>query len=414
MTLDGYPVKFGTGNTAAMWLTTSNTLGLGTSLTYGAKFAVLGGAVPTSSVGVAISSQLTAGRLTTGNTNATTGYIGNFLDDSITELSAGSSGVYTSGIVAFGGTAVVNPNTVGLYTAGTLRAQVTSAGVFTAGTLQTTSVSSFGSFSASKWFIQSEDTSNIRAYFCGPNTSTYGIYTLYNAKSNGTPLLVFQSTPTLTTIGVPGSSANGLVIDTAGRVMINTASNDGRFLTIVGTSNTLCGVGITYSGVAAASISVNSSGSLLFNLNNSDGTTERARIESSGLFNAISGSYSDVSFYNTSGLQISEKATYSDNSAHQFNNIDSRAGMVHIRATGLASIPFYPNAGGGVAYQWTVLNPQTGTWAVGAGPTVNFTENSSSPNSYSVVFNGGGGSFTITRTGGTTAYTVAVQKFAST
>jgi len=483
----------------------SGNTGIGTSNNYGAKFAVLGGALNTSSAGLAISSQLSAGRLTSGDTNVSTAYIGQFLDQSITEVSAGSSGIYTSGIVAFAGTAAVNPNTVGFYTAGTRRALFDANGNFGVGTgstvnykLQVNSGSSgatsaFSSINATVYsatsyngatarilltggsasgaangieftqggsaeifFGQVQEASGASAFvFQGYNGSSYVERLRIDAASNlllGTQTarnrLTVQgtvySTPTLgvasgqaffgeaagygTMIGTSGfgygwiqqqrvdgtATAYDLYLQPAGGlVTIGGTGNDGRRLTILGSSNDTAGVGITYSGVAASSISVNSSGSLLFNLNNSDGKTERARIESSGLFNAITGSYSDVSINNTNSFQISIKATYSDNSPHQFSNIESCAGMIHIRATGLASIPFYPNAGGGIAYGWTVLNPQLGTWAVGQGPTVNFTEFSSSPNSYSVVFNGGGGSFTITRTGGTTPYTVAVQRFAT-
>jgi predicted heme/steroid binding protein len=73
-------------------------------------------------------------------------------------------------------------------------------------------------------------------------------------------------------------------INTSGQMMIGSTTNDGRLLTLVGNTNDLCGVGITYSGVAASSISVNSGGSLLFNLNNSDGKTTRACIDLSGNF----------------------------------------------------------------------------------------------------------------------------------
>jgi hypothetical protein len=48
-------------------------------------------------------------------------------------VSAGSSGIYTSGIVAFAGTAAVNPNTVKTYTGGTARTTVDSSGNFLVG-----------------------------------------------------------------------------------------------------------------------------------------------------------------------------------------------------------------------------------------------------------------------------------------
>jgi hypothetical protein len=102
-------------------LTDGGNLSVGLTTTQGARFSVYGGALASGSSGLAFSSALTAGRLTTGDTNSVTGVINNYLDNSITELSAGSSPALTSGIVAFGGTAAVNPNTVKTYTAGTVR-----------------------------------------------------------------------------------------------------------------------------------------------------------------------------------------------------------------------------------------------------------------------------------------------------
>jgi hypothetical protein len=109
-------------------LTDGGNLSIGQTSTQGARFSVYGGALASGSSGLAISTALTAGRLTSGDTNSATAYIGNFLDLSITELSAGSSPSLTSGIVAFGGTAAVNPNTVKTYTAGTVRTTVDASG----------------------------------------------------------------------------------------------------------------------------------------------------------------------------------------------------------------------------------------------------------------------------------------------
>jgi hypothetical protein len=73
-----------------------------------------------------------------------------------------------------------------------------------------------------------------------------------------------------------------MTLDASGLLMVGATSNDGRRLTITGNTNDLSGIGITYVGVAASSIAVNSSGAMTFNLNNSDGKTERMRIDSSG------------------------------------------------------------------------------------------------------------------------------------
>ena len=140
-------------------------------------------------------------------------------------------------------------------------------------------------------------------------------------------------------------------------------------------------------------------------------------ISPSGLLSAIYGSYADQSLASSGslGFQIGASASYNDNSAHTFSGISQLTGVIYVRQSGagVSSIPFYPNAGAGIAYQWTALNPQTGLWLTGAGPTINFTSASSGGNSYSVVFNGGSGTFTITRTGGTGAYGVYVQYLGS-
>lgn len=432
-------------------LTDGGNLSIGQTSTQGARFSVYGGALATSSSGLAISSALTAGRLTSGDTNNATAYIGNFLDLSITELSAGSSGALTSGIVAFGGTAAVNPNTVKTYTGGQVRttvdasgnllvgtttstarlnvintgdankqivfsdsityygsvshnsgnglneyrtesagghgffkgtsatanmtldssgnlgigatsagnklqisnggangvevdvtvssgtqskilsinrttsaytplnfdaasftfltsgsprASISAAGVFDANTLQTSGAAGVGAFSASKWFIQSEDANTIRAYFTGPNSSTYGSYFIYNALSTGTPLRVLSFSPTETVLGIPNTGLSAVNIATTGR------------------------------------------------------------------FTATYGSYADPSLASSgsTGLQIYFSASYNDNSLHTITGYASTSGVIYIRQNGVSAIPFYCNGGGGIAYQWTILNPQTGAWVSGSGP----------------------------------------------
>ena len=78
------------------------------------------------------------------------------------------------------------------------------------------------------------------------------------------------------------NNAERVRIANDGKVMINTPSNDGRVLTINGTTNDLAGIGIVHSGASAASIAVNSDGAMTFGLNLSDGKTERMRIDASG------------------------------------------------------------------------------------------------------------------------------------
>ena len=70
----------------------------------------------------------------------------------------------------------------------TMFASPSFTGVTNANCLQT-SGSATGSFSASKWFIQSEDANTIRSYSAGPDSSTNGIWEHYVSRSTGTPVL---------------------------------------------------------------------------------------------------------------------------------------------------------------------------------------------------------------------------------
>jgi hypothetical protein len=453
-------------------------------------------------------------------------------------LSAGSSGVYTSGIVAFGGTAAVNPNTVKTYTAGTVRttvdstgltvagyayiAQSTGAGVVQVGTASGRTQYQYVTFGGATggtdygWQVGRSPTAGIVAdgfyiYDIKANTTRMAItldgyvgigtstpaYLLtvlgssnaannvltgsqvvvgttlglrergntngisgtvyptqiYQGNNGGGHLEIYNVSPTYgivfgtQTLERGRFEANGnFVVGSTTALKFNTSgSASARLLTLYSTGtnsgtrsefqigNAATGAGeitglimfgcgastttsnqtaIIYSSITASSTTT-ATGNLIFGTANGSGTIERGNFAANGLFTATYGSYADPSLVSSggAGLQIQTSATYNDNSGHSFSGYASSNGVVYVRATGVSAIPFYSNGGGGVAYQWTVLNPQTGAWSTGAGPTVNFTENSASPNSYSVVWNGGGGNFTITRTGGTTPYTVHVQLF---
>ena len=49
------------------------------------------------------------------------------------------------------------------------------------------------SFSANKWMVQNEGTSIMRSYACGADTSTYGRWQHYTAKSDGGATMVFEA-----------------------------------------------------------------------------------------------------------------------------------------------------------------------------------------------------------------------------
>jgi hypothetical protein len=492
--------------------------GIGTSNNYGARFAVLGGALATSSVGVGISSQLSAGRLTSGDTNSVTGAINNFLDNSIMELSAGSSGIYTSGIVAFGGTAAVNPNTVKTYTAGTVRttvdstgltvvgiayiAQSTGAGVVQVGTASGRTEYQYLTFGGTTggtdygWQVGRSSTAGIVAD---------GFY-IYDIKANSTRLAIdlsgntavgvvpnttysgqrtlsvanYTGTFTALTMGSNATSAGYIGYNMGNTNSANTwqymsadtgsalyfAGNEMRFMLFPAGS-----AGATTSGTQAMTLDSGSNlginetspatfgklvvkggtinlvtdtaaqrrlsfwsqsngnsqnayiqvqndggttntGEIIFATKNVAGTlAERARIYATGLFTATYGSYADPSLASSGslGLQVQTSATYNDNSLHTLTGYASTSGVIYIRQNGVSAIPFYCNGGGGIAYQWTMLNPQTGAWVTGSGPSISFSDAGASPNTYTVSLGGGGGQIYIQRTGGSAAYGVYIQ-----
>jgi hypothetical protein len=68
------------------------------------------------------------------------------------------------------------------------------AGTVNAQGIQTSGTASL-SFSASKWMVQQETTTQSLSYYCGPDASTYGTHFLYRATSTGTPQIVMTYSP---------------------------------------------------------------------------------------------------------------------------------------------------------------------------------------------------------------------------
>jgi len=121
-----------------------------------------------------------------GTVGATTPSTGAF-----TTLTASSTAtlntLVSSGATLTGGT--INGMTVGATTPATgAFTTVSATGLINGGAIQTSGTAT-GSFSASKWFIQSEDSTTVRSYACGPDASTAGRWEHYVANSTGAPSL---------------------------------------------------------------------------------------------------------------------------------------------------------------------------------------------------------------------------------
>lgn len=85
--------------------------------------------------------------------------------------------------------------------------------------------------------------------------------------------------------------------------------------------------------------------------------------------------------------------------------LKNKSGVLRISAGGgsqVSDIPFWTNGGNGVAFKWTMLDPDTG-WQINSNTSFSFTD-AGGLNTYTVLFNGGNGTITVTRTAGTTAF----------
>ena len=88
-----------------------------------------------------------------------------------------------------------------------------------------------GGFSANAWFVQNEGSSTSRVYYCGANTSTYGILEEYAAYSNGTPTRTRYVTSDVQIFYT--AAAERMRIDSSGNLLVGgTTANGANTLTI--------------------------------------------------------------------------------------------------------------------------------------------------------------------------------------
>ena len=92
--------------------------------------------------------------------------------------------------------------------------------------------------------------------------------------------------------GSAGATTNGtqaMTLDASGNLLVGRTTSDGYRLALLGATQKTTGLQLTYQGVQAASISVTSTSALAFGVDGADGSTERARITSGGIFQVSSG-----------------------------------------------------------------------------------------------------------------------------
>ena len=114
------------------------------------------------------------------------------------------------------------------------------------------------------------------------------------------------------------------------------------------------------------------------------------------------------------GLNIYGSYSYNNGTANTIGPLSNWFTLIHINSNaGMTTIPLFPNGGNGVAFAWTYLDIDAGTWTyASAGATITFTQAGTGGNTFSIVLSSGGGSGTIQRTAGSLAYSVYVQLLA--
>jgi hypothetical protein len=98
-------------------------------------------------------------------------------------------------------------------------------------------------------------------------------------------------------------------------------------------------------------------------------------------------------------------STFNDNNNNTIGGaINNKSGLIRIVDTGgSVTIPFFSAGGSGVAYVWTVLDPDTGWVVNGVGFSFSFAV--SGGNTYTLAGTSGDGDLTIQRTAGASSYT---------
>jgi hypothetical protein len=81
-----------------------------------------------------------------------------------------------------------------------------------------------------------------------------------------------------------------MTLDASGNLLVGRTSSDGYRVAALGSTQLLSGYQLTYSAIAAGSVTLTSNGAMAFGLDGSTGGTERARIDSSGNFK-LNGGY---------------------------------------------------------------------------------------------------------------------------
>jgi hypothetical protein len=231
------------------------------------RLSVVGGALPNAAY-LGLSSGLAAGRLVTGNANNSTGVINYYNDNSVLELSAGTSASSVTGVVLAGASSNVDGSSVKFYTASAERARIDGLGNLLVGTTSTNRGSSgFHVSSNGQFFSSTNSVANLNlrriisngdvaiftatsgsivgAITIGTTTTTYNTSSDYRLKNITGPVAnsgayIDSLNPVEGTWKADGSTFVGLIaheVQEASRTQVATGTKDGAEMQAMDYSN---------------------------------------------------------------------------------------------------------------------------------------------------------------------------------
>ena len=109
------------------------------------------------------------------------------------------------------------------------------------------------------------------------------------------------------------------------------------------------------------------------------------------------------------GLNVTSRYTYNDGNNNFVGTLNQGFTVLVIsQGSGSIVLPFFQNAGGGVAWTGSLFDPDAGSFVYGNGPIVTFTAAGTNANTYRVQMVGGSGYTYVQRTAGSQAYSTAI------
>ena len=214
----------------------------------------------------------------------------------------------------------------------------------------------------------------------------------------------------------------GLTVNNDGATVltVDRATSDGTLVDFKkdGTSIGSIGVSNPYLTIGNGSVGLNLQGAngriLPWNMS-TNGTSDASIDIGNGSYRFkdlyLSGkiTYGASTIDGSGGLNVTSRYTYNDGNNNFVGTLNQGFTVLVIsQGSGSIVLPFFQNAGGGVAWTGSLFDPDAGSFVYGNGPIVTFTAAGTNANTYRVQMVGGSGYTYVQRTAGSQAYSTAI------